>query len=274
MSQDAGAAGARVTVEMRDGVADVRLNRPDKMNAIDPAMFAALAGVGQRLAGSAGLRAVVLSGEGPAFCAGLDMASFAAMAAGGEGLPADIRARTHGPANLFQEVALVWRRLPVPVIAAIEGVAFGGGLQIALGADIRCVAPGAKLSIMEIRWGIVPDMGGTLLLRELVRPDVARELTYTGRIVSGAEAVALGLATRLADDPREAATALARDIAGKNPDAIRAAKRLLGLADEGFAARVLAAESDEQAALLGSPNQAEAARAMLGKRTPAFADPT
>lgn len=266
-------ADERVRVRIEDGVADLRLDRPARMNALDPAMFAALARIGDELAAVKGLRAVVLSGEGEAFCAGLDMASFAVMAAGGEGAPPWLLARTHGIANLAQEVALVWRRLPVPVVAAVHGVAFGGGLQIALGADIRYVAPDARLSLMEIRWGIVPDMAGTLLLRDLVRGDVARELAYTGRIVSGEEAVALGLATRALADPRAAAFAAAREIARQNPHAIRAAKRLFNHADEAFAARQLLAESEEQAALIGSPNQREAARANLEKRAPVFLDP-
>jgi len=262
----------RVRLTIADGIADIRLDRPDKMNALDPAMFEALARTGAELAGTAGLRAAVLSGEGAAFCAGLDMARFEAIAReGASGLP-PLAERTHGPGNLFQEAALVWRRLPVPVIAAVHGVAFGGGLQIALGADIRYVAHDAKLSVMEMRWGIVPDMAGTLLLRDLVRGDVARELTYGGRIVSGEEAVTLGLATRAAADPREAAFATAREIAARNPHAVRAAKRLFNRRDEALAAGQLLAESEEQAALIGSPNQREAARANIEKRPPVFVD--
>lgn len=262
----------RVRVSIEGGVADVRLARPEKLNALDPAMFTALAETGAELATTKGLRAVVLSGEGAAFCSGLDMASFAALAAGGEGIAKDIAARTHGPANLFQEVALVWRRLPVPVIAALHGAVMGGGLQIALGADIRIAAPDAKLSVMEIRWGIVPDMGGTLILRDLVRADVLRDLTFGGRVVSGEEAVAIGLATRLDPAPHAAALAAAREIAARNPHAIRAAKRLMNRADDAFAAAQLLAESVEQKAILGSPNQREAVRANLEKRVPVFQD--
>jgi enoyl-CoA hydratase/carnithine racemase len=263
----------RVTVTIGGGVADVRLNRPDKLNALDPAMFEAIAATGEALAGTRGLRAVVLSGEGAGFCAGLDMASFAAVAAGGTGLGIDLIKRTHGLASLFQEAALVWHRLPVPVVAALHGAIFGGGLQIALGADLRYVAPDAKLSVMEIRWGIVPDMAGTLLLRDLVRGDVLRDLAYTGRIVSGEEAVALGLATHAVAEPREAALDAAREIASRNPHAIRAAKRLFNASDDAFAARLLLAESEEQASLLGSPNQREATRANIEKRPPVFRDP-
>lgn len=264
----------RVAMSIGDGVAVVRLNRPDKMNALDPAMITALLGTIERLRTEPGLRAIVLSGEGRSFCSGLDMASFASIASGGSpGLVSGRLAdRTHGRSNLFQHLALGWRELPVPVIAALHGSVFGGGLQIALGADIRYVAPDAKLSIMEIRWGIVPDMSGTLLLRDLVRTDMVRELTYTGRVVSGEEAVALGLATRVCADPREAALATAREIASRNPDAIRAAKRLYNLADEDEAGRILVAESAEQDRILGRSNQVEAVRANMERRAPVFRD--
>jgi enoyl-CoA hydratase/carnithine racemase len=266
-----GESGERVTVEIRDHVADVRLNRPDKLNALDSAMFEQLIGAGEWLAADTTVRAVILSGAGRGFCAGLDMESFAAMAAGG-GI-GDITQRTHGPANLFQRAALVWRQLPVPVIAAIHGVAFGGGLQIALGADMRIVAPDARLSVMEIKWGIVPDMGGMLLMRRLMRADVIRQLTFTGRIVSGEEAQRIGLATAIHDDPLGDAREAAREIATRSPDAVRAAKRLLNEADDERAAEILIAESRAQKALLGSPNQIEAARANLERRPPVFRDP-
>ncbi|HEY0352786.1 MAG TPA: crotonase/enoyl-CoA hydratase family protein [Enterovirga sp.] len=266
-----GESRERVTVEIRDQVADVRLNRPDKLNALDPAMFDELIGAGQRLVADMTVRAVILSGEGRGFCAGLDMESFAAVAAGG-GI-GDITQRTYGPANLFQQAALVWRQFPVPVIAAIHGVAFGGGLQIALGADMRIVAPDARLSVMEIKWGIVPDMGGMLLMRRLMRADVIRQLTFTGRIVSGEEAQRIGLATAIHDDPLADALEAAREIATRSPDALRAAKRLLNEADDERAAEILMAESRAQRALLGSPNQIEAVRANLERRPPVFRDP-
>jgi enoyl-CoA hydratase/carnithine racemase len=265
-----GESGERVTIAIRDGVADVRLNRPDKLNALDPAMFAALIEAGEQLARDGSLRTVVLSGAGRGFCAGLDMESFAAVAAGG-GI-GDITARTHGPANLFQQAAFVWRQMPVPVIAAIQGVAFGGGLQIALGADMRFVAPDARLSVMEIKWGIVPDMAGMLLMRHLMRADVVRELTFTGRIVSAEEAQRIGLATAVHEDPLGAARETAREIASRSPDAVRAAKRLLNEADDERVAEILIAESREQKALLGSPNQIEAVRANLERRRPVFRD--
>jgi enoyl-CoA hydratase/carnithine racemase len=262
----------RVTTEISEGVAEVTLNRPDKLNALDPAMFEAIIGTGESLSRTAGLRAVVLTGAGKGFCAGLDMQSFAAMAQGNVGQKfGDIVARTHGIANAFQQAAYVWRTLPVPVIAAIHGVALGGGFQIALGTDVRYVAPDARLAIMEIKWGIVPDMGGIALMRELARADVVRELAMTGRIFSGTEALAYGFATSLHADPLAAARSTAREIAARNPDAVRAIKRLLNAASDNDAAAILLAESREQAVLIGSPNQIEAVRAGIEGRPGRFA---
>jgi enoyl-CoA hydratase/carnithine racemase len=267
----------RISVEMIDGVADVRLTRADKMNALDDAMFQALIDTGERLKRERGLRAVVLSGEGRAFCAGLDMGRFGKMA---EGSPEtnqvagarNLGLRSHGIANRPQYAVWVWREVPVPVIAAVHGVAFGGGFQIMLAADMRYVAPGTKLSIMEIKWGLIPDMAGTQLLRHLVRDDVARELTYTGRIFSPEEALGYGIATRICDDPRAAALEVARDIAGKSPDAIRAAKRLLNASRRIDVEAGLTQEAIEQEALIGNANQTEAVRANLEQRPPRFAD--
>ncbi len=259
----------RVSITIEAGVADVRLNRPDKMNALDPAMFRDIAAAGARLADTSGLRAVVLSGAGRAFCAGLDMASFTGLKGTG-----DIADRTHGAANLFQHVAWLWRQLPVPVVAAVHGVAFGGGFQIMLGADVRIAAPDTKLSIMEIKWGLVPDMAGIPLTRGLMRDDVLRELTFTGRVFSGADGVGYGCVTRVDPDPHAAAMALAREIAGKNPDAVRGAKRLYNQAADADAGALLQAESHEQKRLIGSANQMEAAMANLEKRPPVFRDPT
>jgi enoyl-CoA hydratase/carnithine racemase len=266
----------RVAVSISDGVADVRLVRADKMNALDAAMFEALIATSESLSREKGLRAVVLSGEGRAFCAGLDMGRFAAMNEnGGNGIlggeTRDLTARTHGLANFPQQAVWGWRQLPVPVIAAIQGVAFGGGFQLALGADMRFLAPDARMSIMEIKWGLVPDMAGTPILATLVRDDILRELTYTGRVFSAQEALSYGLATRICEDPRAAALEVALEIAQKSPDAIRAAKRLLNnlSVDPGPA---LLAESVEQTKLIGAPNQTEAVRANIQKRAPRFTD--
>lgn len=257
----------RVTIEMADGVADVRLARPDKMNAIDPAMFAGLADAIERLTEMPGLRAVVLSGEGRAFCAGLDMAS---MASGGSGL--DLATRSHGDANLVQQVSWGWRTLPVPVIAAAHGVAFGGGLQILAGADVRLAAPDTRCSVMELKWGLVPDMGGMALWRGLVRDDVLRECIYTARVFAADEAAALGFVTRVVDDPHAEAMRLAREIAARNPHAVRAAKRLCNLAIDADGATMLAAEATEQQGVIRTPNQIEAVRANIERRAGVFQD--
>jgi enoyl-CoA hydratase/carnithine racemase len=260
----------RVRVNVgEDGVAEVALARPDKMNSLDPAMFEAIRDAIERLRDDASVRAVVLHGEGRAFCAGLDKGSFEGIVKGEKGFN-DLMARTHGLANAWQQVAWGWRELPVPVIAAVHGVAFGGGLQIALGADVRYVRPDTRMSVMEIRWGLVPDMAGCVFMAELLRTDVARELTFTGRVVEGPEAVQIGLATRLCDDPLEQARATARQIAAGSPDAQRAAKRLLNAASAVRADAVLLAESREQQALIGSPNQVEAVRAALEGRPAEF----
>ena len=263
-----------------DGVVELQLARADKMNALDPAMFDALVQAGEALRGDKNVRAVVIAGRGKAFCAGLDMASFERM---GQGAASDVLgasaggtdlvARTHGLSNAAQQVAMVWREVPVPVIAAVHGVAFGGGLQVALGADIRLVAADTKLSVMEIKWGLVPDMAGMVLMRELARTDVVRELTFTGRIFSGEEAVRLGLATRVAADPLAEALQMAHEIAAKSPDAIRACKRLLNASLAHSAAELLIAESVEQQALIGSPNQLEAVKANIERRAPQFSAP-
>ena len=230
----------RVSITVDNGIADVRLNRPDKLNALDQAMFQGIVDAGEGLKGDPAVRVVVLSGEGRGFCAGLDFGSFQAMAGGraGAGRRAAgrrrrARARSATPGgritHLGQQAAWVWQELEVPVIAAVHGPALGGGLQIALGADLRIVAPDAKLSVLEARWGLIPDMTGTVMLPRLVGLDVAKELTLTGRMVSGEEAVRLGLATRVADDPRAAALELAADLVTKSPDALREGKRLLNL---------------------------------------------
>lgn len=264
----------RVTVHIDNHVADVRMNRADKLNALDYPMFEALIETGRSLATTRGLRAVVLGGEGRAFCAGLDFASFMALAASEGGAP-DLLARDgQSAANTAQLAAWVWKELPVPVVAAIHGVCYGGGLQIAAGADFRIVHPETKLSIREAYWGLIPDMSGTRTLKHLLRQDVLRDLTYTARIISGTEAVELGLCTRLADDPHAAAMEAAAQIAAASPTMIRAAKRLTDQAylipdDESG----LALEEKIQRTLLQSPNQIEAVMANMEKRQPQFTDP-
>lgn len=268
----------RITITVDDGVADVRMVRTDKMNALDNGMFEALLAAGERLKTEPGLRAVVLSGDGRAFCAGLDMGNFGRMAdgaasdSGGVASQSSLGARTHGAANRAQYVCWVWREIPVPVIAAVHGVAFGGGFQLMLGADMRYIAPDTRLAILEIKWGLIPDMAGTQLMKHLVREDIVRELTYTGRVFSGEEALAIGFATRVCADPRAEALATAREIAGKSPHAIRAGKRLLNAAVDVGPAVGFQQETDEQLTLIGSPNQVEAIMANMQKRAPSFAE--
>lgn len=283
------AMAPRVTIQVDDGIADVRLNRPDKLNALDTPMLDGIIGAGQQLAADRSIRAVVLSGNGRGFCAGLDAASLGAIAGGGPGetdpefadayerfaqLAGPIEDRMEGHiTNVYQQVAHQWQDLAAPVIAACHGVVLGGGLQIALGADIRFTAPDARWSVLEIRWGLLPDMTGIPQLIRLVGLDVVKELAFTGRMLSGTEAAELGLATHVSDDPLGDARALATEIAGKNPHAVQGAKALCNDAAYRSLAESYAAESRAMAGLIGSPNQVEATIAHLEQRAPEFVDP-
>ena len=264
----------RISITMlEDGIADVRLIRTDKMNALDPAMWAALVEAVETLKTTPGLRVVVLSGEGRAFCAGLDLSSLSGdREPGMSSTGSPLTTRTRGIANDAQYAAWGWRDLPVPVIAAVHGVAFGAGSQIMAAADIRYVHPDTRIAIMEMRWGLVPDVAGMALWRTQLPDDVLRELIYTNREITGTEAKALGLATHLSDDPHADALALARVIALKNPHAIRGAKRLCNMLGHASDAEILQAESDEQVKVIRTPNQMEAVMAHMQKRKPDFAD--
>lgn len=253
-----------------DGVAEVVLTRPERSNALDGAMFDALIEAGDALKARRDVRAVVLSGQGRGFRAGIDMQVLADMRDGSIAGTRDLRERSHDICNRFQYAAWVWRELPVPVIAAVHGFAVGGGLELALGADIRYATPDVRMSVMEVTWGLVPDMGGTVRLYDLARDDVVRELAFTGRIFDGVEAMSHGLATRLDADPHALALATAREIAGRSPDAVRALKRLLNKLSSTRAAAGLMAEAVEQQALLGTPNQVETVRASREGRAPVF----
>jgi enoyl-CoA hydratase/carnithine racemase len=258
----------KVTIECAGHVAHVRLNRPDKLNALDPAMFEGLNEAPARVRSMDDVRAVVLSGAGSSFCAGLDVSSFLSAPGFAE------RAFEPVPdtaANVAQYAALGLRSLDVPVVAAVTGRCFGGGLQIALGADFRFASPDAQLSVMEIKWGIVPDMGITQTLRDLLPLDQAKELAMTGRVVDAAEAQRLGLVTRVCDDPVAEALAFAGALAERSPDAISGIKTLFDGAWHADAAEALALEASTQKSLLGHPAQMEAARAVFEKRAPVFA---
>ncbi|MEY4174577.1 MAG: hypothetical protein RI900_1742 [Actinomycetota bacterium] len=266
----------RVSITITDGIADVRMVRTDKRNALDNAMFLALAEAGERLKTEPGVRVVVLSGDGASFCAGLDLGTMTQLAGGGErptaGNPGEMKEGriTH----LGQQVCWVWQEVPVPVIAAVHGHALGGGIQLALGADIRIVHPDTQMSVREVFWGLVPDMTGTLFLARLVGADVAKELVFTARVFDGREAKELGLATRLSETPYDDAMAMAREIAGRSPDAVRAAKTLMnGLFNAG-AAEQFAAERAGIGSLIGRHNQREAVMSWFEKRPAAFEDPS
>jgi enoyl-CoA hydratase/carnithine racemase len=260
----------RVTIEVADHVAVVTLNRPEKHNALDVAMFDAIIGAAARLTEEPGLRAVVLHGDGPSFCSGLDVVSIMSAAGGTDGLLDPLRGESP---NWFQRTAYDWIRVPVPVIAALHGNCLGGGLQIALAADIRIAAPDTRLSVMEVKWGLVPDMSITRTLPRLVGIDVAKELTFTGRVFDGAEAARLGVVTRIADEPLTAARELAAEIATRSPHAVRAAKRLYDESWTGDAQRTLALEAELQLGLIGSPNQLAAVAAGFTKEPAEFVDP-
>ena len=263
-----------VTISIENHVADVRLNRPEKYNALSPEMFAAIGKAVDALKKENAVRAVVLSGEGRGFCAGLDFGRFEQMGERNLEEAGDITDRLPGNiSNWGQYIAYGWKQLPMPVIAAVHGVAYGGGCQIALGADIRLARPDSKFSVMEIKWGLIPDMSGSQTLRDLIRIDIAKELVFTGKIISGEEAAKLGLVTRVCDDPLSEAKKLASEIAGKNPNAIRAAKKLFNEAWHGDEAKGLLMESQLEKTLISSPNQIEAVMSNFQNREPKYKDP-
>lgn len=261
----------RVTINIVNHIADVRLNRPEKMNALDEAMFLAIIEAGESIRKNPSVRCVLLSGEGKAFCAGMDTSNFSQAKEGGI-FKDPIVKRTHGIANIFQQVAWIWRELPVPVIAAVHGFAIGGGLNIISGADIKFITPDTKLSIMELRWGLIPDMAGSQLWRHTVRDDIIRELTYTHSIFSGEDAVRYGFATHVSQTPYDDAMKLAEEIAAKNPTAIVKAKKVCNEANYLSAEEGLLLESIEQEAIKGTKNQIEAVMAAMQKRPANFED--
>lgn len=260
----------RVEISIENHIAHVEMIREDKLNALDGDMFDALIEAAEWLGDQQGVRVAILSGRGRMFCAGLDFMSFAAMAGDDPGKALSLEERTHGLCNRPQFAAYAWHELPVPVIAAIRGGALGGGLQVALGADIRIATDDAKIAIAETQWGLVPDMSGFALARRLLRDDVLRQLTYTAQRIDGARACALGLVTETAEDPLERAFEIARQIAARSPSAIRGSKRLINGLDDQTSGEILLAESREQQAVIGQPHQVEAVMSNLEKREPVF----
>lgn len=260
----------RVTTEIKDHIAVVTMHRPGKMNALDMTQIEAIVAAGDALKSAEGVRAVVLTGGGGVFCAGLDTSTMPEIAKAAQ--TTGFTARTHGDSNLYQASAMVWAELPMPVIAAVEGYALGGGFQIMLGADIRIAAPEAKFSIMEAKWGLVPDMGGMVLARRLMRGDVLRKLTYTAEVFEAEAALTYGAVTELAPDPLTRALELASAIAARSPDATRAAKALITESEFAPTREVLIKESEAQEKLVGQPNQLEAVMAGFEKRAPVFKD--
>jgi enoyl-CoA hydratase/carnithine racemase len=264
-----------VTIDIQNQIADVRLNRPEKYNALSQEMFDAIVEAGEQLVDNREIRAVVLSGNGRGFCAGLDMASFQQMDSaskdgGDKKQTASLLARDDRPENRAQRPAMVWKRVPVPVIGALHGVVYGAGAQLALGTDIRIAAPDFRMSILEIKWGLIPDMSITQTLRDLLPMDVAKELTFTGRILDGAAAKELGLVTHVSENPLDHAMELAAEIASKSPDAVRFGKKLFEETWHADARTGLQLEASLQAKLIGSENQVEAIRANFEKRAPEF----
>ena len=272
----------RVKVSIEGGIADVRLDRADKRNALDPAMFDAIARAGKDLVSNKEIRAVVLSGSGASFCAGLDFASFQSMADGGSS-SSETKSNSGENAgamqpgaitHLAQQIWWVWQEVPVPVIAAIQGHALGGGMQLALGADIRIAHPDTQFAMREVHWGLIPDMTGTLMLSRLVRDDVAKDLVFSARVISGTEAHQLGVVTRLTDSPLETAMQIASEIAERSPDAVRGAKALINRLSNAGAAEHFAEERKIIYSLIGKPNQVEAVMSNFEKRPASFVSPT
>jgi enoyl-CoA hydratase/carnithine racemase len=270
-AKEAGMNGVvRVTLG-EDGLAEVCLNRPEKKNAWSLDMFDALAEAADRLAGEAGLRAVILRGEGGCFSSGLDLTVMQGFARDMEGLKHEIAAPLEREmANRFQKPVVAWQVLKVPVIAAIEGVAYGAGMQLALAADFRIATPAARFSIMEMKWGLIPDMGISQSLPRLMRADLAKELIMTARVFGAEEALALGLITRIAEDPVAAARGMAMELAQKSPDALAAAKRLVEAGWTLPPGEGLGLEARLQVDIIGGPNQIEAVMAAMAGRPPRF----
>jgi enoyl-CoA hydratase/carnithine racemase len=252
----------RVLVEVEDHIAVVTLNRPEKHNGLDKQMMDELMSAAKSIRKNRDIRAVVMTAKGDSFCAGLDF-SFVAKNPGF--IARYFLKRPWGRDNRFQRVANCWRDLPVPVIACVHGNCFGGGFQIILGCDFRIATPQAQLSIMEMKWGLIPDMSGTVNLSRLTRLDIAQELTMTGRIFTGVEGYQYGLISHLEEQPFERSMTLAREISSKSPDAIAATKYLFKKIWKKDSRGALLWERLTQLRLLGRKNQRIAMKNGLSK---------
>lgn len=259
----------RVTLDKNGPVATVTLDRADKYNGLDFAMMEGLVDAASAVRKDKSLRVVILKGDGKAFCAGLD---FGTVMKQPVKLLRSFTKYGVKKTNLFQEVCWCWRELPIPVIVVLHGYCYGGGMQIALAADFRISTPDCQMSIMEIKWGLIPDMTGSVTLRELVPMDVAKELTMTGRLFDGTEAKAMNLVTRVAVDPLAEAQALAEAIAARSPDAISATKALFQNTWAASEREAFNEESRLQFKLLRSKNQRRAMKANADKKAPQFAN--
>jgi len=263
----------RVTIDVSDHVAEVTLNRPDKMNALDSEMFAAIAAAGEEVKAMRDVRVVILKGAGRAFCAGIDTSGFGALAADIDNVRDRMLNLPEGEtANPFQKPSTVWQDIPCPVIAVLHGVTYGGGAQIALGADFRFAAPDLRFSIMEAKWGLIPDMGLTQSLPKLMRADQAKALIMTARILEADEAAELGLVTRVVADPLAEARAFASELLKRSPEVLRDAKRLVDEAWSAPPGAGLKLEAELQAPIIASTNQIEAVMAEVQKRPATYKD--
>jgi enoyl-CoA hydratase/carnithine racemase len=258
-----------VKYEQKGAVAIVTLNRPDKYNAMSLEMFDQLIVTSEKIAKDRTVRAVVLTGEGKVFCSGMDIANFNPDS---DLTATSIQKRTHGICNKWQKAIWTWWECPVPVIAAVKGLSYGAGLQLTMAADIKYVHPETRFSILEMKWGLIPDLSGTQLMRGNVREDIFKELTFTNRIFSAEEAVQYGFATHVSGYPMKAAMEIANKIATKNPAAIIKAKTLINSAKYVSAKEGLQAESDLQQEIMMKPDQLEAVYANMQKRSPLFND--
>lgn len=267
-----------IDITIENHIAHLQLNRPDAHNAINGAIMNGLLDFARQMMNPGEVRVIVISGKGKSFCAGIDMSSFAEMASGDlnserEDVTEAMADLSPAGANRAQQIGWLWQEVPIPVIAAIHGVSLGGGFNLALGADIRLVHPQASLGLVEITWGLTPDMSATQSLRRLTSLDRAKELAMTGRRFSGEQALDYGLATEVTPTPVEDALALAEQIVGRNPDAVRAIKQVLNQSALVGVAEGLQQEAAASQGILGSSNQVEAISAKFEGRLACFSDP-